>query len=376
MLVVSSWYCRLRGHWYEEFDWLRSLLAHRHRFEPRLRLAFLISLFSVARSSEDPSMAYRYADELQELRTLCPDKHLHVGALHFVAGATSDFAQAKHAWQQALEIARTIVDSPEPGSEFGVCADRLFILSAVADNFALHLIEHGEFAEATALIQESLNACQARGFHSGIAACFSNSGRLWLLQGDLARAYPLLYQAAITAGDGIHPAVLGKIIPFLALATLYQNDAVEARRLLLESLEIWMSIRDKRYLARICIYLAEVSLWEDQSGEAEQWLGLCVAYEVDPRRIGIALLNCFFVAARLAVARKHFQRAAVLCGAAEEMRVKTHCTLVAPVRAQIDAALSAVQAVLDPVTFAAAFAAGREMELEEAYGMTLAATDP
>jgi predicted ATPase/DNA-binding XRE family transcriptional regulator len=371
LLVATSWYCRLRGQWYEEFGWLQLLLPHRHRFEPRLRLAFLISLFSVARSSEDATMAYRYADELQDLRTLCPDKHLHVGALHFVAGAASDFAQAKQAWLQALEIARTIVDSPEPGSEFGVCADRLFILSAVADNFALHLIEHGEFAEATTLIQESLNACQARGFHSGIAACFSNSGRLWLLQGDLARAYPLLYQAAVTAGDGIHPAVLGKIIPFLALATLYRNDAVEARRLLLESLEIWMSIRDKRYLARICIYLAEVSLWEDQSGEAEQWLGLCVAYQVDPRRIGNALVNCFFVAARLAVVRQHYQKAAKLFGLAEERRHRTHYTLVAPVRAQVDGALATVQAALGPVNFAAAFAAGREMELEEAFATIL-----
>jgi predicted ATPase/DNA-binding XRE family transcriptional regulator len=375
LLVVTSWYCRLRGQWYEEFGWLQSLLPHRHRFEPRLRLAFLISLFSVARSSDDATMAHRYADELQELRTLCSDKHLHVGALHFVAGATYDFAEAKQAWQQALEIARTTADSPEPGSEFGVCADRLFILGAVADNLALHLIEHGEFAEATALIQESLDACQARGFHSGIAACLANSGRLWLLQGDLARAYPLLRQAAVTAGDSIHPAVLAKIIPFLALVTLYQNDAVEARRLLLKSLEIWTSIRDKRYMSRICIFLAEVSLWEEQIEETEQWLGLCVAYEVDPSWIGIALLNCFFVATRLAVERKHFQRAAVLCGAAEEMRNKTHCTLVAPVRAQVDAALLAVQAALDPVTFAKAFAAGREMELEEAYDMILAATD-
>lgn len=375
LLVVAGWYCRLRGHWYEEFGWLQSLLPHRHRFEPRLRLAFLISLFNVARSSEDATMALRYADELEELQALCPDNLLHARALHFVAVATSDFSQAKQSWQQALEMARTAVDSPVSGSELGVSADRLFVLGAVADNLALHLIEHGEFAEATAFVQESLKACEARGFYSGIGACLCNLGRLWLLQGDLARAFPLLCQADVTTRVGIHPSVLAKIIPFLALATLYQNDAAEARRLLLESLEIWTSIRDKYYLSRICIYLAEVSLWEDQIEEAEQWLGLCVAYQVEPHRIGIALLNCFFVAARLAVARQHFQRAAVLCGVAEEMRAKTHCTLVAPVRAQVDAALATVQAALDPVTFADAFAAGREMELEEAYRMILAATD-
>lgn len=268
--MATSWYCRLHGQWYVELGWLQSLLPHRHRFEPRLRLAFLISLFSVARSSEDPTMAYRYADELQELRALCPDNLLHAGALHFVALATADFAQAKRTWLQALEKVRTAVHSTEFDSKFGVCADRLFILGAVADNIAQHLIQHGEFAEATALIQESLGACQARGYQSGIAACLANSGRLWLLQGNLARAYPLLQQAATMTVISIHPTVLAEIMLFLALATLYQNDAVEARRLLLESLDIWTSVRDKRFLSRNCIYLAEVALWEDQIEETEQ----------------------------------------------------------------------------------------------------------
>ena len=369
LLVVASWYCRLHGQWYVELGWLQSLLPHRHRFEPRLRLAFLISLFSVARSSEDATMAYRYADELQELRSLCPDNLLHTGALHFVALATADFAQAKQTWLQALEKVRMAPHSTELGSKFGVSADRLFIHSAVADNIAQYLIQHGEFSEATALIQESLSACQARGYQSGTAACFANSGRLWLLQGDLARAYPLLQQAVTMAGASIHPTVLAEILLSLALATLYQNDALEARRLLLESLDIWTSVRDKRFLSRTCIYLAEVALWENQIDEAEQWLSLCAAYQVDPHRIGVALVNCFFVAARLSVAKKQFQRAAVLCGVAEEMRVKTHCTLVAPVRAQVDAALAAVQAALDPVTFADAFAAGRRMTQVEAFTM-------
>jgi hypothetical protein len=171
------------------------------------------------------------------------------------------------------------------------------------------------------------------------------------------------------AGASIHPTVLAEIMLSLALATLYQNDALEARRLLLESLDIWTSVRDKRFLSRTCIYLAEVALWENQIDEAEQWLSLCAAYQVDPHRIGVALVNCFLVAARLAVARKRFRRAAVLCGVAEEMRVNTHCTLVAPVRTQVDAALAAVQAALDPMTFADAFAAGRHLTQVEAFTM-------
>jgi hypothetical protein len=168
--------------------------------------------------------------------------------------------------------------------------------------------------------------------------------------------------------------VLAKTKPILALTTLYHFDAIEARRLLLESLEIWTNIRDKLHLSRTCIYLAETALWENKPEEAERWLVQCVNYHFDPRWIGIALVNGFFVAARLAVARQHYQHAAMLFGVAEVTRQRTFCTLVEPVRIQVDAALAIVQHQLEPARFAEAFVAGQQLSLIQAFAAILPET--
>jgi hypothetical protein len=83
--------------------------------------------------------------------------------------------------------------------------------------------------------------------------------------------------------------------------------------------------------------------------------------------IGNAVVNCLFVAARLAVARQHYQRAAVLFGLAEGARNSAHYTLVEPVCAQIDAALTKLRAALEPTLFAKAFAAGQQLSITEAF---------
>ncbi|MEZ4617421.1 MAG: hypothetical protein R2867_18185 [Caldilineaceae bacterium] len=231
----------------------------------------------------------------------------------------------------------------------------------------MHLIDYGKFEQATELIQESLQCSEARGYGSGVAACFGNLGRIALLQGDLIQAHTLFQQAVTTATADFHPAVVARLKLMLALTTLYHDDAVQARRLLLEGLEIWTNIRDKLYLSRICIYLAETALWENKPEEAEQWLVQCLNYHFDPRWIGIAMVNCLFVAARLAMVRQQYQHAVALFGLAEVTRQRTYCTLVAPVRAQVDAELAKVRTLLDPALFAEALARGQQIPLSDAF---------
>jgi predicted ATPase len=374
LILATVWYCRMRGHWYEQLGWIQATLPHRHLFALELRLALLIVFYSIARTLEGFETINRYTDELLELAEQCSAKLLCAGAWHFAAIATPDFAQAAAMWEKAMVFAREASTSPGLGKEFGVCADYLFTRSSGADNYAMRLIDYGKFEQATALIQESLEYSKARGFGSGVAACLGNLGRITLLQGDLTKAHYFLQQAVATAAVGILPTVLAKTKPILALTTLYHFDAIEARRLLLESLEIWTNIRDKLHLSRTCIYLAETALWENKPEEAERWLVQCVNYHFDPRWIGIALVNGFFVAARLAVARQHYQHAAMLFGVAEVTRQRTFCTLVEPVRMQVDAALAIVQHQLEPARFAEAFAAGQQLSLIQAFAAILPET--
>ena len=376
LIIASIFYCRLRGHWYEELGWIQAMLPHRHQFIPELRLSILISFYTVARTLDEFETVHRYRAELSELANVCLDKLLQSSAWAFVAVATADYTQAVAAWEKSMALGHQADGLPKLGDEFCVCADRLFTFGSAVDAYATRLIGHGEFAKAALLVEECLALFTARGYPSGIAKSLLNATLLCLLQGALAQAHAILQQAMAMATAGIHPDVLARTKALLALVTLYHHDTTEARRLLMECLTAWTNMGNKFHLAQVCIYLAETALWEGNCAEAEHWLTQSLSYRCDPRLIGSPVVNYLFVAARVTVARQHHSQAAMLLGLAEELRLRAHVTLVEPVCAQVDAALAAVQEALGPVTFAQAFAAGRQMEFEEMVGMIPAATDP
>ncbi len=376
LILAANWYGHIQGHWYEQLGWIQEVLPHRHRFAPLLRLGLLIRFYSVAGPLAHDQNMHRYWNELIELAESCPVKLLQTAAWVWVARAATDFAQATVAWQKAITFARAAQGPPEIGNEFGVISDQGFMLSATVGTYAARLIEQGDFAQAEALAREALAASEARGYVSGTGATLGTMGRLALLQGDLPQAHTLLQRAVTTIKSSIHLSVLAKIQPLLALVILYQNDTSDARHLLMESLALWRTIGEKQYLAQVSIYLAETALWEGQLAEAEAWLAQALGYQVDPRRLGMALINGLLIAARLAVARQSIQKAATLFGAAEQVRADARRTLVAPVRIQVDADLATVQTALAPAAFAAAFAAGRQLSPAQAVTTLLAAPAP
>jgi len=367
LIITSIFYCRLRGHWYEELGWLQAVLPYRHKFSTELRLALLIAFYTVARTRNEFETVDHYRAELIELANRCSDKLSQSSAWAFVAGATADFAQATAAWEKSMALGREADGLPKLGDEFCVCADHLFAFGSSLDNYATRLIEHGAFAQAALLVQESLAMFTARGYPSGIAKSQLNAALLRLLQGDLAQAGAILQQAMAMATSGIQPSILARTKALLALVTLYHHDPTAAHRLLMECLTAWTTMGNKFHLAQVSIYLAETALWEGNCAEAERWLTQSLSYRCDPRLIGSAVVNCLFVAARLAVARQHYQRASVLFGLAEATRYRTHYTLVEPVRAQVNGALAMVRAALDPVLFAEAFAAGQQLSITQAF---------
>lgn len=376
LFIAASWFCRLRGYWYEDVKWLVALLPHRRRLAPMLRLMVLIHLSGLARSPQDFERIYGYKDELIELGEDCNNKLLRSAVWHFLAKATDDFALAEEYGQNAVRLAREADESSIAGGALSVSADRLFVLASTIDQYVNQLINQGKFTQAQTLIEEGLRACEARGYMTGVAAHWANAGVLALVQGDLIEAHRLLSLSVDLATAGIQPNNLYRTKMLLAAATLYGGETEEARRLLQESLQTWKNIGDTVQLARAYIYLAESALWEAKDEEAAQWLAQALGYRIQPVRLGGATWDALFVAARLAVARQAYRQAAALLGLAEETRQQAHVTLVEPVRERAEAALAAVQDALGPAAFAEAFAAGREMEFDEVYGMIRTVTEP
>ena len=72
--------------------------------------------------------------------------------------------------------------------------------------------------------------------------------------------------------------------PFLGIVTLYGGNAPEARRLLNESLQLCLQLKDTLHLAQIYTSLAEVDLSEGAIDAAGQWLAQSMTAGADRRR--------------------------------------------------------------------------------------------
>jgi len=116
------------------------------------------------------------------------------------------------------------------------------------------------------------------------------------------------------------------------------------------------------------------TLWEEELAQAEQWLAQSLAYYTEPQQIRIEQVKRLLIAARLAVAQQHYQRAATLFGLAEQAHSHIHHVISGPMRDLADAALVTVRAALEPAVFAAAFAMGQQLSLERAFVTLLAPT--
>jgi tetratricopeptide (TPR) repeat protein len=234
--------------------------------------------------------------------------------------------------------------------------------------YALRLIdETGAYAHAEKMATESLRLFQRMGNRDMIAYPLGALGHLALLRGDLARAHKLLEEAvAIATAVGARIS-LGDWQPKLGIASFYLGDHAAARQILNESLQLWLNLKNDVFLARIYGYLAEIELAEGKWAEAAQAVRESLGYQVKVRWLSTEVVDCLWVAARLAVAQNHYVRAATIFGLAEAVRLRVHYPAHGWYSALADTALATVQASLEPADFAETFAAGQRMTLEQAF---------
>ena len=147
----------------------------------------------------------------------------------------------------------------------------------------------------------------------------------------------------------------------------------EARRLLNESLQLCLQLKDTLHLAQIYTSLAEVDLSEGAIDAAGQWLAQSMTAGAGLAPVSVDQVQWCWVAARLATAQQQYRHAATLFGLAEHTHSQIHHAIGGPMRALADAALATVQDALEPVVFAEAFAAGQRLSTAEALATFLVA---
>ena len=372
LCIALTHFWSVRARWHEALRWLEQLLPHRHTLSDDLRLASMLSLYHFWRSQEAFGPIERYLDELLRLEAECASQLLRAVAWRSVAVAKADFAEAVAAWDRCLSLLSTAGEESALDETYCVYADLVFQQGFARFRYAIRLTDVGEYAQAEHLSAESLTFFRRRNNRDNILYPLGNLGRLALVRGDVVQARLLLQEAVTIAAEVGNQMGLGDWQPRLGIATLYCGDAVEAERLLLESLEMARDLRNDMYLSRIYTYLAETALWRADQTRAAQWLAKAWIHHANPRWPRTELVDCLWVAARLATAQEQYQRAATLFGLAEQVGARIHYAPIEPIRPLIETALATIREALPPDLFAEAFTFGQQLSLDEAFATILA----
>ena len=337
-----------------------------------LRLAFMIGFIYSAGDAEETPSLYPYIAEIHELMEICSDKHLHALAWNYLSWFTSDVEQTAAALDQAVASARLAAEAPPLSSEFGGRADHDYALGTNLWSYANFLMNQGRAAEATTLVTESLQIFRRRGNQPYLGECLGTLGFLAFLRNDTATARHY-WQEVVTIGKTHNlPMLLCEWQPLLGIVALYTGDLHEAKALLEHSLQLCRQVKSPPFLAQVYTCLAETALWEEDWEQAAHCLAQGVASRGGTKHMFIGELFRLFTAVRLAAAQSRYLRAAILAGVTEAMQRQTHNVYAGPALPLFDTAVAQVRATLEPAVFAEAFAAGRQLSLDEAFAAILA----
>jgi predicted ATPase/transcriptional regulator with XRE-family HTH domain len=241
-----------------------------------------------------------------------------------VASWQNDQAAAQPALEESLALFR------ELGETWSI-ADTLTTLGMV-------VLLRGDYERSRAFLEESLSLFRQLEDRGGIAMCFFFMGHLAYAQGDL-------------------------------------RQASERHQ---EGLSLFRQLEDTWMIANFLLHLGIVALDEGDDGQAGAYLteSLTRLRDLGDRWLAVhALEECAgLVAARgagRADAAGEGRRAARLFGAVEAERETLGAPTLSINQAHYQRGVAAARALLDGATFAAAWAAGRAMTLEQAIAYAL-----
>ncbi len=277
--------------------------------------------------------------------------------LGFVFMVQGDLDAACSLNEEAVSLARAMGDK-------SLIANRLHELAFVC-------LERGEYDRVCDMYEECLVIFRELGDKVGIAASLHQLAlALFLSLRDQERVRSLLEESLALwkelgskNGIGVWSYLAGQV-------ALHQGDAVQARMLLEESVVCYKEVGDRWHTARSLSGLARVEAVEGNYAAArtlyEENLALC--REMGDKNIAPALEGL----ASVAMGQGRPAWATRLWGAAEALRETVGAPIWPVERASYKRSVAAACALIGERTFAAAWAEGRTMPLEQ----TLVAQGP
>ena len=314
-LAGALWrFWEVRGFWTEGREWLEAALSRYSDIVTSARVKALNGAAYLAFFQGDYGRAQTLGEESLALSRKLGDKRGTASCLNILGLEACRLEKYDRAAALGVE---SLTLSQEVGDKWGV-ADALLVVGLVARG-------QGDSAQAAALLEESLTKFRELGHKWGEAITLNNLGLVAREQGDYPRATALLEETLTKfreLGDnwGIAFAEAS-----LGIVAWYRRDYERAAALYKESLTLRSELGDKRGTATCLVGLAGVA---GALGQAE--------------------------------------RAAVLFGAAEALREAIGLPLPPFIRDDYERYVAAARGMLDGAAFAAAWARGRAMTLEQA----------
>ena len=273
-----------------------------------------------------------------------------------VALRLGDYRTARLRFEESLAIQR------ELGSQRGI-ADALGNLASVARL-------QGDHAQAGSLGAERLALVRDLGNRRDLALALANIGHVAIEQGDYERAKSCYKQSLPIFRELNERGNIAILLGNLGVVARGQGDAQLAKQRCTESLALFRELGDRRGAAIALGYLGDTLLSEHHvAGARAYYTESLEIYRSLNERLGIA--DRLESMAAVCVAAGDHERAARLWGAAEALRADIGTPLWPANRAGYDRAVAEARAQLGEEPFAAAWAAGRALRLEQVIAEAL-----
>jgi predicted ATPase/DNA-binding NarL/FixJ family response regulator len=238
----------------------------------------------------------------------------------------------------------------------------------------------GDYGAARSAYEHSLAISQELQDRGGIAEAFFFLADAAALQGDAVAARALYAQARSFSTDSLASLReqgdkwnIARTLNYLGELARVEGDYAAARSFYEESLLIRHELGDQRGMAISLFNLGFVAHHQGNYRKAATFFEKSLSL-FQKLRSWRGVVDCFLGLAGVFASAGQPERAARLFGATEALRAAIHIgpAVSYPDRVEYDRYVAAVRAQLDDAAFAAAWAEGRELTLEQAieYALT------
>ncbi len=227
-----------------------------------------------------------------------------------------------------------------------------------------------DYALATTLGENGLVLCRGLGNKECSAWTLLNLGIVSMRQEDYERATRLFDESLNLSHELANDFAHGTALVQVGIMARYQGDYERSAALHSQSLALLRKVGNRWSIAYALSRLGFVAVHQSNYGQAAASFteSLIVCRETGNRWISEECLEGF---ARVASAKGECEKAARLFGAAEVLREAVGWHPAPPDQAYHDQCVASARAGLEETAFAAAWAEGRAMTLEQAVEYTL-----